>query len=63
MIITLEKRYEFGSGTMTSYYGLFEYTRRHDNGLPANGKLIKRFDRKADGMKYCRRQGITPEIG
>ena len=61
MIITLEKLHEFGSGTMTSYYGLFKYAKRYDNGLLANGKLIKRFDRKADGMKYCRRQGITPE--
>ena len=61
MIFTLEKRHEFGGGQMTTYYGLFEYAKRYDNGLLANGKLVKRFDRKADGMKYCGRHGITPE--
>lgn len=62
MIFTLEKRHEFGNGEMTTYYGLFEYAKRYDNGLLANGKLVKRFNGKADGMKYCRSHGITPEM-
>jgi hypothetical protein len=61
MIITLEKRYEFGNGTMTSYYGLFRHTKRYDNGLLSTGELIERFNRKAEGMKYCHKNNITLE--
>lgn len=61
MLYTLEKRHEFGGGTMSTYYGLFKYEKRYANGILANGKLVRRFTKRADGLKYCDRYGIKLE--
>lgn len=61
MIYTLEKRHEFGGGTMSTYWGLFKYEKRYANGTLANGTLVKRFDKKADGSKYCIKHNIALE--
>lgn len=61
MIYTLERRHEFGGGTMETYYGLFCYERRCASGALVNGKLVRRFKRKIDGTKYCDRYGIKLE--
>ena len=61
MIYTLEKRHEFGGGTMSTYYGLFKYEKRYANGTLANGTLVRRCNKKADGLKYCGRYNITLE--
>lgn len=61
MICTLEKRHEFGGGTMSTYYGLFKYEKRYANGSLAKGKLVRRFNTRKDGLKYCDRYGITLE--
>lgn len=55
----MEIRHEFGGGTMSTYYGLFKYEKRYANGTLANGKLVKRFNKKPVGLKYCNRYGIT----
>lgn len=59
MIYTLEKRHEFGGGTMSTYYGLFKYEKQYTNGVLANGTLVRRFNKKADGLKYCDRYKIV----
>ena len=61
MIYTLEKRHEFGGGEMSTYYGLFKYEKRYANGILANGTLVRRFAKKAEGLKYCGRYNITLE--
>lgn len=59
MIYTLEKRHEFGGGTMSTYYGLFKYEKRYANGALTNGVLVKRFSEKKDALKYCDRYNIA----
>lgn len=59
MIYTLEKRHEFGGGTMSTYYGLFKYEKRYANGTLTNGVLVKRFGKKNDALKYCDRYNIA----
>lgn len=46
---------------MGTYYGLFKYEKRYANGILANGKLVRRFAKRTDGLKYCGRYGITLE--
>ena len=46
MIYTLEKRHEFGSGTMTTHYEVRSYTHRTPIGVLANGTTLK-FGTKA----------------
>ena len=61
MIYTLEKRHEFGGGEMTTFYGLYKYEKRYANGTLANGVLVRRFKKKAEGLKYCVRYNIVLE--
>lgn len=60
MIYTLEKRHEFGSGTMTTHYEVRSYTHRTPIGVLANGTTLK-FGTKAQCEKYIRTKGIKAE--
>lgn len=61
MIYTLEKRYEFGYGTMTTFYGLFKHEKRYSNDVLTPGTLVKRFTTKDKGLRYCGRYNIALE--
>ena len=60
MIYTIEKRHEFGGGTMTTNYEVRSYTHVTPIGIYANGKTLKRGTKK-QCEKYCRTKEITPE--
>lgn len=57
MIYTLEKRHEFGNGTMETHWEVREYTHRTAIGVLANGKTLKKGT-KAQCEKYCRTVGV-----
>lgn len=61
MIYTIEKRHEFGNGTMSTYYGLFKHEKRYANGILTSETLVKRFATKNAALKYCGRYGIKTE--
>lgn len=61
MIYTLEKRHEFGYGTMTTHWEVRSYTHKTSIGALANGKTLKKGT-KAQCEKYCRTKNITVEI-
>lgn len=62
MIYTLEKRHEFGGGQMSTYYGLFKYEKRIGvSGILTNGKLLRRFKTKNEGLKYCGKHNVALE--
>lgn len=62
MIYTLEKRHEFGFGEMTTYYELIKYERRIGvSGILTNGKTVRKFKTKKDGLKYCGKYNISVE--
>lgn len=61
MIYTLEKRCEFGYGTMSAYWGLFKHERRYANGILTPETLVRRFATKEKGLRYCGRYNITLE--
>lgn len=61
MIYTLEKRCEFGYGTMTTYYGLFKHEKRYANGILTPETLVRRFATKEKGLLYCGRYNISLE--
>ena len=42
MIYTLEKRHEFGNGTMTTHWEVISYTHRTAIGVLMNGKTLKK---------------------
>lgn len=42
MIYTLEKRHEFGSGTMSTHYEVRSYSHKTPIGVYANGKTLKK---------------------
>lgn len=60
MIYTIEKRYEFGYGTMEMHYEVRCYTHITPIGIYAGGKTVKRGTKK-ECQKYCRIKGITLE--
>lgn len=61
MIYTIEKRYEFGNGSMAYFWGIFKYQERLKNGMLYNGTRVKRYNKRADAEKYCARRGIKWE--
>jgi hypothetical protein len=57
MIYTIEKRHEFGGGTMSTHYEVRSYTHRTPIGVLADGKTLK-SGTKAQCEKYIRLKGI-----
>lgn len=58
MIFTLEKRHEFGGGTVETHWEVREYTHITPIGVLANGKTIK-AGTKAQCQKYIRLKNIV----
>lgn len=61
MIYTLEKRHEFGNGTMTTHWEVISYTHKSPIGVLVNGKTLKKGT-KAQCEKYCMVKNIITEI-
>ena len=61
MIYTIEKRHEFGYGTMTTHYEVKEYQERYDNGVLYGGKTKKVTKTKKEAEAYCREHNIQIE--
>lgn len=61
MIYKLEKRHEFGGGTMETHWEVISYTEISKIGILLNGKTVKKGT-KAQCEKYCRIKGITAEV-
>lgn len=61
MIYTLEKRHEFGSGTMTTHWEVRSYSHITPIGIYADGKTLKRGS-KRECDNYCKTQGLEVEI-
>ena len=57
MIYTLEKRHEFGNGTMTTHWEVRCYTHKTAIGVLANGKTLK-VGSKAQCEKFLRIKNI-----
>lgn len=57
MFYTLEKRHEFGNGTMKTHYEVRSYTHITRIGAYAGGKTLKKGSLK-QCEKYCRIKGI-----
>lgn len=60
MINTLEKRHEFGRGTMETHWEVRSYTHRSRIGVLMNGKTLKKGT-KIQCEKYCRTKNIILE--
>ena len=60
MIYTLEKRHEFGYGTMNTHWEVISYTHKSNTGVLMNGKTLKKGT-KAQCEKYCRTKNIIVE--
>ena len=60
MIFTIEKRNEFGGGTMTTHWEVRRYTHITPIGVYAGGKTLKSGTKK-ECDKYCRIKGIDPK--
>lgn len=60
MIYTLEKRHEFGQGTMKTHWEVRSYTHRSGIGVLMNGKTLKKGT-KIQCEKYCRIKNIITE--
>lgn len=60
MIYTLEKRHEFGGGTMTTHWEVRSYTHKSAIGILMNGKTLK-SGTKAQCNIYIRKKGIHTE--
>lgn len=60
MIYTLEKRHEFGKGTIDTHFEVRSYTHRSSIGVLMNGKTLKKGT-KTQCEKYCRRKKIIIE--
>lgn len=60
MIYLLEKRHEFGFGTMTTHWEVRSYTHKSAIGALVNGKTLKKGSLK-ECRNYCRRKNITIE--
>lgn len=61
MIYTIERRCEFGGGTMQAHYEVRRYERRTKIGILVDGKTLKKTKTKADAKDYCGRKGIAYE--
>ena len=60
MIYTIEKRHEFGGGSMSTHWEVRGYTHITPIGIYAGGKTLKSGTKK-ECDKYCRIKGIKPE--
>lgn len=60
MIYTLQKRHEFGYGTMTTHWEVMSYTHRTELGTLVNGKVLKKGTKK-ECEKYIARKCIEIE--
>lgn len=60
MIYTMEKRHEFGSGTMSTHYEVRSYTHITPIGIYAGGKTLK-IGTKKQCEAYCRKTNIRLE--
>ena len=60
MIYKIEKRCEFGGGSMTSHYEVISYTHRSNIGILMNGKTLKNGT-KEQCQKYCGKYNIQIE--
>lgn len=60
MIYTIEKRHEFGGGTMETHWEVRSYTHVTPIGIYAGGKTLK-SGTKQQCEKFCRIKGITAE--
>ena len=54
MIYQIEKRHEFGGGSMGTHYEVIAYTHITPIGVYANGKTLKRGTKK-QCESYCRK--------
>lgn len=61
MIYTIEKRHEFGGGTMSTHYEVRSYSHITPIGVYADGKTLKKGT-KAQCEQYCNAKRIKPEI-
>ena len=61
MIYTIERRCEFGGGTMQAHYEVRSYERRTKIGVLVGGRTLKRAKTKAEAKDYCGRKGIAYE--
>ena len=60
MIYKLEKRHEFGYGTMETHYEVRCYTHRSDIGVLMNGRTLKKGSR-IQCEKYIKDKNIVLE--
>lgn len=60
MIYSIEKRHEFGNGTMTTHYEVRSYTHKTPIGVLANGTTLKSGTKK-QCEKYIKAKGINAE--
>ena len=60
MIYTLEKRHEFGAGSMSTHWEIRSYTHITPIGVYAGGKTLKKGTKK-ECENYCRRKGLSFE--
>lgn len=60
MIYTIEKRHEFGGGTMETHWEVRSYTHVTPIGIYAGGKTLKSGTKQQCG-KFCRIKGIAAE--
>lgn len=62
MIYTIEKRHEFGYGTMDTHYEVRSYTGKSEHtGALLNGKTLKVAKTLKQAEAYCRRTNINAE--
>ncbi len=61
MIYTLEKRYEFGGGTMEKHYEVCSYERRTPMGVLVGGKTLKSAKDMKKINTYLRKTGLQVE--
>lgn len=63
MIYTVEKRHEFGYGTMSTHYEVRSYTGKSEHtGALLGGRTLKKAKTKKEVEAYCRRCNIHPVI-
>ena len=60
MIYTLEKRHEFGGGSVTTHWEVRAYTHRTPIGILANGKTLK-TGTKAQCERFVRIKNVNVE--
>lgn len=61
VIYTVERRCEFGGGSMESHYEARSYERRTPTGVLVGGKLLKKCKTKQQARDYFARKGVEYE--